>query len=131
MAQQEIEVILARNLASYLAIPIFIVDPDGTLMYYNDPAEKILGMRFAETGELRAEEWSTHFQPVHEDGSPLPPDSLPLIIALRERHPAHRSFWINGADNVRRYIQVTALPLVGQANRFLGALALFWEQQPK
>lgn len=131
MSQKEIEVILARNLAQYLALPIFIVDPDGTLLYYNDPAEKILGMRFAETGVLRAEEWSTHFQPMREDGSPLSPDLLPLVMAVRERRPAHRSFWIVGADNVRRYIEVTAMPLVGQANRFLGALALFWEQDAK
>ena len=35
MAHEEIEVILARQLASYLAMPIFIVDPQGTLLYYN------------------------------------------------------------------------------------------------
>lgn len=54
MSQKEIEVILARHLASYLAMPIFLVDPEGTLVYYNDPAEKILGLRFAETGEVSA-----------------------------------------------------------------------------
>ena len=29
MSQQEIEVILSRQLAEYLALPIFIVDPSG------------------------------------------------------------------------------------------------------
>ena len=29
--QQEVEVILARQLADYLALPIFLVDPDGNL----------------------------------------------------------------------------------------------------
>lgn len=128
MSQKEIEVILARHLASYLAMPVFLVDPEGTLVYYNDPAEKILGLRFAETGELSASEWSTRFTPSYEDGSPMSPDALPLVIAVNERHPAHKDFWIRGADGIQRHIEVTAFPLIGQANRYLGAIALFWEQ---
>ena len=58
MRQREIEVILTRQLASYLALPIFIVDEDGTLIFYNEPAEAILGQRFEETGEMPADEWA-------------------------------------------------------------------------
>jgi len=49
------------------------------------------------------------------------------MIALSKRHPAHKLFWIEGLDGVLREIEVTAFPLVGQADRFLGALAIFWE----
>ena len=35
MLQKAIEVILMRQLASYLAMPIFVVDPDGNLLFYN------------------------------------------------------------------------------------------------
>ena len=45
MGQQEIEVILSRQLFSYLMIPIFLVDPEGSLLFYNEPAETILGRR--------------------------------------------------------------------------------------
>ena len=31
----EVEIILMRQTASYLAIPIFVVDPNGDLVYYN------------------------------------------------------------------------------------------------
>lgn len=127
MAQKEIEVILARHLASYLMVPIFIVDPDGNLLYYNEPAEMILGLRYNETGEMPLREWSTRFQPVDANGASLPPERLPLVIALQERFPASADFWIRGFDGAVRHIQVTAFPLVGQANRFLGAMALFWE----
>ncbi len=127
--QQEVEVILARQLADYLAVPIFLVDPDGTLLFYNEPAEVILGQRYAETGPMPAQVWSTIFQPTDEAGQPLPPDELPLIIALRSQRPAHREFWIRGlTDNVAHRIEVTAFPLIGQAQRHLGALALFWEK---
>lgn len=127
MSQKEVEVILTRQLASYLAMPIFIVDPTGNLLYYNEPAEAILSHRFEETGEMPVGEWSTIFQPTDASGAAVPPEDLPPVIALRERRPAHRDFWIRGLDGRRRHLEVTALPLVGQAERFLGALALFWE----
>lgn len=126
-SQKEIELILARQLASYLVMPIFIVDPPGNLIYYNEPAEVILGRRFEETGEMPVEVWSTLFKPMDEHGEPLAPESLPLVIALRDQRPAHREFWIEGLDGVRRKIHVTAFPLNGQAERNLGGLAIFWE----
>jgi PAS domain-containing protein len=127
--QQEVEVILARQLADYLALPIFIVDPDGNLLFYNEPAEEILGHRYGETGPMSAEEWATIFRPTDDDGQPLPPEKLPLIIALRERRPAHSEFLIQGLDDrVARRIEVTAFPLVGQGQRYLGGVAIFWEK---
>jgi len=126
-SQKEIELILARQLASHLAMPIFIVDPPGNLIYYNEPAELILGRRFEETGEMPVEQWSTVFNPTDENGKPLAPEALPLVIALRRHCPAHRDMWIDGLDGVRRRIEVTAFPIDGQAERYLGALAIFWE----
>jgi hypothetical protein len=35
--------------------------------------------------------------------------------------------WIRGLDNVQRHLEVTGFPLIGQANRYLGAIAVFWE----
>jgi hypothetical protein len=49
------------------------------------------------------------------------------VIAFKERRPAHKVIWIQGLDGVSREIEVTAFPLVGQADRFLGGIALFWE----
>lgn len=127
MAQQEIEVILARHLADHLAIPVFIVDPDGSLLFYNEPAEVILGYRYEETGPMPASEWATIFHPYDENGQTLEPEELPLVIATTRRHPAHKTFWIKGLDGALRQIEVTAFPLVGQGERFIGAVAFFWE----
>ena len=129
MSQQEIEVILARHLAEYLAMPIFIVNPVGDLIFYNEPAEAILGTRYNETGSMPAKEWSTIFQPVDQQGAPIPPDELPLMIALKQHCPAHKDFWIKGLDGRLREIEVTAFPMIGQADRFLGGIAFFWEIQ--
>jgi len=127
MSQQEIEVILARHLAEYLAMSIFIVNSNGDLIFYNEPAEAILGTRYAETGGMPASEWATVFQPVDQEGRTIPPEELPLVIALTQRRPAHKIFWIRGLDRAMREIEVTAFPLIGQADRFLGGIAIFWE----
>jgi hypothetical protein len=97
------------------------------LLYYNEHAEAILGYRFNETGEMPVTEWGTIFQPMDQNGKPLMPKDLPLVIALTKQKPTMGSFWIRGLDNVLRRIEVFAFPLIGQQNRFLGAVALFWE----
>ena len=127
MSQRPIEVILTRQLASTLTMPVFLVDPDGTLVFYNEPAEAVLGMRFEETGEMPADEWAAMWDPTVEDGRPLAPARLPLMIALAERRPAHGEFWIRGLDGGRRRIEATAFPLMRPADQFLGAVVIFWE----
>jgi PAS domain-containing protein len=129
VTQKPIEVILMRQLASYLPIPIFVVDGDGTLLFYNEPAEPLLGRRFDEAGEMSLEVWSTVFLPTDEHGTPLPPDAVPLVIALRERRPVHRTIGFTGLDGVKNLIELTAFPLEGQGARHLGAVAMFWPAQ--
>ncbi len=127
MVQQEVELILMRQLASYLAMPIIVVDSNHNLLFYNEPAEAILGRRFDETGEMSLEEWAAAF-PLHEEGgAPLPLEARPLVIALRERRPGHRTLRITGLDGVTRRIGTTTFPLEGQGGRHLGAVAIFWE----
>lgn len=126
MAQREVELILVRQLASYLTIPIFVVDPTGALIYFNEPAEELINRRFDETEELSLEDWTADLRPSLEDGSPVPHDDRPLVIALEGQRPAHRRLWISPQGGERLPIEVTAFPIVGQAGRDLGAVALFW-----
>lgn len=127
MAQQEIELILSRHWASYLRTPIFLVEPDGNLLFYNEPAELILGRRFAETGKMSYDEWSIIYRMRDEDHRPVEPEDLPLTIALREHRPAHMRLWMIGLDGIEHHIQTTCLPLIVESGRFLGAIAIFWE----
>jgi PAS domain-containing protein len=121
--------ILARGLASSIATPMFVVDPDGNLVYFNEPAEEILGTTYAEEGEMAPEEWGTAFKPHDmETGEELPLESLPLAQALAERKPAHKAMGITGRDGVRRPIAVTAFPLWARTDEFVGAAAIFWEE---
>jgi PAS domain-containing protein len=122
-----IQIILTRQLAGYLSVPLFLVDPKGNLLFYNEPAEIILGRRFEETGALTAEEWSSAFTPLDDGGQPIPLEDLPLGITLTKQRPAYRRFLIRGLDGVVRRLEVASIPIAGLEGEFLGAAALFWE----
>ncbi len=126
-AQHPIEIILARQWASTMAHPIWITDDVGNLLFYNEPAELVLGVRFDEAGEMPAEELGALFETETLDGSQMPSSELPLLTALTEWVPAHGPLRIRAHDKVWRDIEVTAIPLIGEGDRKLGAIALFWE----
>ncbi len=127
MSQKAVEIILMRQLASYLAMPILLFDPAGNLLFYNEPAEAILGRRFDETGEMRLDEWTNIVKITTEDGSPVPREARPIVIALEKRQAVHRTFRLQGLDGVVRKIEATAFPLEGQGGRHLGAVVIVWE----
>lgn len=126
MAQLPIELILLRQVASYLSLPVFLVDAAGTLVYFNDPAEPLLGLRFDEVGELEMDDWLAAFRPSDETGRPIVRDEVPLVAALRDARPVHARLTIVGHDGARRAIEASCLPLRGQAGGLLGAIAWFW-----
>lgn len=126
MAQQPVEIILVRHLASCLAVPVFVVDAAGDLVYFNEPAERVVGRRFNEIRVMPFEEWTSAFAPSME-GQAMSADELPLVVALKSSVPAHRKLDIVGGDGVERTIEATAFPLIGPEQRTIGAVAMFWE----
>jgi PAS domain-containing protein len=126
MDQFPVELILVRHLASRLAVPVFVVDAAGDLVFFNEPAERVLGRRYDEIRFMPFEEWTTAFMPA-SDGRLLEADQLPLVAALRRSIPAHSRFEIVGADGVMRSLEVTAFPIVTPTDRNIGAVAMFWE----
>lgn len=130
MAQQPVELILARQLTGYLSVPALVLDPAGAVLFYNEAAERILGVRFEETGRLDPDEADRLIE-VSDDPAAKPEESgRPMIAALQQRRPAHARRWVlRRADRVRLQVEVTAFPLIGQEERLLGAVAMFWEHQ--
>src|SRR5690349_2639719 len=122
----EIEIILNRQIADCLSIPVFITDTEGNLLFYNEPAEEVLGKRYEDTGEMSVEEWGTVFKNRDENGQALSPDELPLVKTLKHRLPYHKTFWIESLQGKSVKISVTSYPIIGRAGKFLGAVAIFW-----
>jgi len=127
MPAYEIEIILNRQLADCLSMPVFITDTTGNLIFYNEPAEKILGARFEDAGEMRADAWSTIFKQQDEHGKLLSSDELPLMRTLRDRYPYHKTFHIVSLKGDSETISVTSYPIIGRTGKFLGAVAIFWK----
>ncbi len=127
--QLPIELILLRQAASYLEMPVFLIDAEGWLVYYNEPAEPLLGSRFDEIGEMSMDDWLAAFRPTLDRGAGLEALEDPLSMAIRLQRPTHSTIEITGLDGVRRPIAATALPLRGQHGKLIGAIAIFWSSE--
>ena len=129
MAQQSVEMILMRQLASYLFVPVLVVDTTGTVVFYNEPAERILGVRFEETGRIGPEEVERLIE-LSDDPAAGPDEAgRPMATALQQRRPAHARRWLlRRGDRVRLQVELTAFPVIDQEDRLLGAVAMFWER---
>jgi PAS domain-containing protein len=108
-AQQSLQLILARNLISTLSTAAFIVDPDATVVFYNEAAGDFLGVHYEETGRIPLEEWH-----------------LPLTDALCGLRPAHDTATVRDASGDDRRVEVLALPLIGTEGEHEGAVGVFW-----
>ena len=127
MPAYEIEIILNRQLADCLSIPVFIIDTSGSLIFYNTPAEEVLGKKFEETGEMPVEEWSVIFKPQDESGKVIPPEDLPLVKTMKQLMPFHKTFWIKSLEGEAEKIGLTSYPIINRENKYLGAVAMFWK----
>jgi PAS domain-containing protein len=125
-----IELILSRQLAECLDMPVFLTDTVGNLLFYNEPAEDILGKRYEDTGEMNVDEWGTVFKNKDDAGNPIPSGELPLAKTLLNRLPYHKTFWIESLKGTAERISVTSYPIIGRPETFLGAIAIFW-RSPK
>lgn len=118
-----------RQLASALAVPTIIFDDGGETLYFNEPAELLLGQRFDDVGELPLEGTARIFSLRDDKGDAVAVDQVPVAVAMRERRPVHRMVWVRGLDGVDRLVEVTAFPLLGGGGHLIGGVAMFWERR--
>ena len=131
MPQRDVGLILMRQLAAGLAVPMLLADENGDLLFFNEAAEALLGQRFDDVGELRLEERQQIFGFRDEQGTPLPVEQTPLIVALRERRPVHRRVWMRGFDGADNEIEVTGFPLLGGGGHLIGGVVMFWARKKR
>jgi PAS domain-containing protein len=122
--------ILAREFAANIAVPIFLVDAENTLVYYNDAAAVAFGGPFGLTGELHHGQWTPKFNPTRPDGTAYDRHELPLVIALEERRPAHGVNMVTAPDGGRVLVEFSAIPLFSNPDDFVGVMVSFWEAEP-
>lgn len=69
-----------RQFLESLGVAVYTTDADGRITFYNDAAVELWG-RTPEIGE----QWCGSLRLFWPDGTPLPHDSCPMAVALRER----------------------------------------------
>ena len=127
---KSLPLILARELASNLATPMFLLDEGGMLVFYNDAAAMLLGKPFAELGEIPSGDFGSALELATPDGTPLRRRDTPSGIAFFEQRPAHLSVLATMYNGERRTLDATAYPLLGATGEMHGVVAVFWEGAP-
>ena len=125
-APRSLPLILARELAANLATPMFLIDAEGILAYYNEAAELMLGKTYAELGPVTANEFGAMLQLADLDGTPLRRRDSPAGVAFIQREPAHRTLFATTLDGSRTKFECTAYPLFGRTEDMHGVLTVFW-----
>lgn len=129
MSQKSTELILLRQLATYLNTPIAIVDTEGNLVFFNEAAEHILGLKFTETGEMSAETWGTIFSQQDDHGTPIPPEELGLTISFTQLRPVYQQLYLKGLyTNTIKHIEAFSMPIINPLDQVLGAIVFFPEK---
>lgn len=126
--QKDVVLILARELASNIATPMLVLDHNGTLVFFNEPAEEVLGAPFSTVGEIPAATWDEQWPTTDEHGGEISLLESPLARVILDQEPAHQVIIVTGLDGVRRRIATTVYPLFGSTRRFVGAVAVFWQE---
>ncbi len=128
---KSLPLILARELAANLATPMFLMDPGGMLVFYNDAAALLLGKPFAELGEIPSGDFGASLQLSTTSGERLLRRDTPSGIAYFEHRPSHQTVMATSYDGVRRTYEATAYPLLGATGEMHGVLVVFWEGKPR
>jgi PAS domain-containing protein len=126
-ASKSLPLILARELASNLATPMFLLDALGNLVFYNEAAELLIGKPFGELGEVPAGQFGAVLELAEEDGTPMRRRDSPAGLAFFLRRPAHKVLLATGYDGIRRRVEATAYPLFGTSEEMHGVVSVFWE----
>jgi PAS domain-containing protein len=130
-SSKSLPLILARELASNLATPMFLLDARGLLVYFNEAAARLIGKEFTDLGEIPADQFAEALRLSLPDGQPLGLRESPAGIAFFARRPAHRSLMATSYDGVRRQYEATAYPLFGAEGEMHGVFAVFWQDSPE
>ena len=129
MGGTSLEIVLMRQLASCLAVPILIVDRHLDLVFFNESAEPILGGRFDETGGIQRAEWNSVFQTTDRRGEPIPPERATALHRDRPPHARASPLLADRSRRRRARHRGRRLSARDAGAGLVGAAGIFWPSQ--
>jgi PAS domain-containing protein len=124
--QRNLVLILARAFAAQLATAVFLLDPEGTVIYYNEAAERLTGRPFIEGAGSTAEDWLSRTRPRDEEGVEVGVQDLPLGTTMLKQEPSHGIVIFSTADGVDRRVETASFPLFAHTEDFVGSFSIVW-----
>ena len=122
-----IELILMRQLAGCLAMPIILSDTRGDVVYVNESAEQLLGLSVGESDTVSAEDLASILSARGCDGRSLRPDEMPTRRAMVSGRPVHQKLQVRGSGGVDHWLQATAFPLLSTVGEHVGVVSILWD----
>ena len=124
--QRNLVLILARAFAAQIATAVFLLDPEGTIIYYNEAGERLTGRPFIEGAGLTIDQWMMDRRPRDEEGHELSIQDLPLGMTMLKQEPAHGILTFQTEDGVDRRIEAASFPLFAHTEDFVGTISIVW-----
>lgn len=128
-ALKSLALIRAKHLAESVTTPMLLTDQEGTLIFFNEAAEVLIGHTFADIGPLGASDWQKRFDVRGRDGAPFPLEAMPGWLELQTERPGTGHIVLRRADGADLMLAVCAFPLFTAQRQFDGALVLFWHDE--
>lgn len=97
---------------------VFIIAPDGTLLFANARGQRLLGLSVHASLEARAHQLDL----VDLQGRPIPTDAFPSTLALRGQTVSEMDFLLRTPAGERRRIRASAHPLRDPDGKIFGAM---------
>lgn len=124
--QRNLVLILARAFAAQIATAVYLLDEEGTVIYYNESAERLTGRPFIEGAGLKVDEWMAQALPRDETGELIAIENLPLGTAMLKREPAHGVVTFRLRDGTDQRIEAVTFPLLAHTEDFVGTFSFIW-----
>lgn len=108
-----------RQLVQGLPAAVYTCDAEGHIMLYNKAAAVLWGRE----PEIGKDLWCGSWRIYQTDGKPLPLDSCPMAIALREGKPVYgEEIIVERPDGVRRNVLPHPEPIFDAGGAIIGAV---------
>lgn len=124
--QHSLALIVAREFASSVTVPVILVDATNSLVFYNESAAAAFGAPYGAGPSLSSGDWARRFQPAAPGGAPLERSALPVVTALEQGSPAHAEVEVTAPDGGRVVVAMTAIPLFSAPGELAGAMLVGW-----
>jgi PAS domain S-box-containing protein len=113
-----------QQLIDSLPVAVYTCDAAGRILLFNKASADLWGRE----PEIGKDLWCGSWKIFTPEGTPLPLDTCPMAIALKEGHAVHgKEIVVERPDGVRRNVAPHPFPLFNDSGKIIGAVNLLMD----